>query len=94
MKSVHPLLLLGALLLPTFSASSCLAIGPKPDDPRSVIGKGTTEIWPKPDDPRSNIKAIGPKPDDPKVMKRAANSNITGSGNNNGLNSGVKCQGK
>lgn len=94
MKFARSLCLRGTFLLTTFSASNGFAIGPKPDDPRAIINKGATEIGPKPDDPRSSIKAIGPKPDDPKVMKDADNRNITGSGNNNGLNSGLNRQGR
>jgi hypothetical protein len=94
MKFAQSLCLLGMFLLTLFSASNGFAIGPKPDDPRAITGKGATEIGPKPDDPRSNIKAIGPKPDDPKIIKGVANSNIAGSKNNNGLNSGLNRQGR
>jgi|GEM_PF-5590117 len=92
MKTSDSLFILGVFLLTSISAGNCLAIGPKPDDPRAANVNRATEIGPKPDDPKamnnSTIRAIGPKPDDPKASQGAVNGNTTGQEKLSELNSG------
>lgn len=92
MKKADSSFILGAFLLTTLSAGNCLAIGPKPDDPRAANVNRPTEIGPKPDDPKtmknSTIRAIGPKPDDPKALQGTVNGNTSGQEKLSELNSG------